>query len=146
MELASGVAELPAVTYYVIGDVADAGAAGNVWRTADAWPPVKVEPVKFYLRGDRSLNSSLPGAHAPLTYTYDPKNPVPTVGGVQLTIPAGPMDQRRIESRDDVLVFTSEPLGAPVEVTGRVPLIVPPNSMNERYLKTKMEKLGHLLA
>lgn len=117
---ANGVAELPAVTYYLVGDVTDTNAPGNVWRTADTWPPVKVEPTKLYLRGDRSLSAILPDSSAPLTYTYDPTNPVPTVGGVQLTIPAGPMDQRKIESRDDVLVFTSEPLTEPVEVIGRV--------------------------
>jgi hypothetical protein len=45
---------------------------------------------------------------------------VPTVGGLQLTIPAGGMDQRKVEARPDVLVFTSAPLAEPMEVTGRV--------------------------
>lgn len=116
----NGVAELPAVTYYVIGDVTDTNAPGNVWRTADSWPPFPVKLAQLHLHGDRSLSAARPSAAMPLSYRYDPKNPAPTVGGVQLTIPAGPMDQRNLETRDDVLVFTSEQLGEPVEVTGRV--------------------------
>jgi putative CocE/NonD family hydrolase len=62
----------------------------------------------------------MPGDHPPLSYAYDPANPVPTLGGVQLTLPAGPMDQARVESREDVLVFSSATLEEPVEVTGRI--------------------------
>lgn len=113
-------AAAPAVTYYVIGDVSDPKAPGNVWRTADQWPPVKTTTTKYYLREDRSLSVSTPGAGSALTYTYDPANPTPTVGGVQLSIPAGPKDQKKVEERPDVLVFTTEALTKPVEVTGRV--------------------------
>ena len=60
-----------------------------------------------------------PGVNA-LAYTYDPTNPVPTIGGIQLTLPSGPKDQQSIESRADVLVFTSAPLAKPLEVTGRI--------------------------
>lgn len=110
----------PAVTYYVIGDVSDASAPGNVWRTADRWPPVKTSATKYFLHEDRTLSRTEPGSAGTLTYTYDPADPVPTVGGPQLTIPAGPMEQKKVEERPDVLVFTSAALGAPVEVTGRV--------------------------
>jgi putative CocE/NonD family hydrolase len=55
-----------------------------------------------------------------LTYQYDPEHPVPTLGGQNLLITKGPMDQRPVESRDDVLLFTSAPLTEPVEVTGRI--------------------------
>jgi putative CocE/NonD family hydrolase len=108
------------VTYYVIGDANDPKAPGNVWRTAEQWPPVKGTPTKYFLHDDRSLTRSEPMTANPLIYTYDPANPVPTVGGIQLTIPAGPMDQKRVEERPDVLVFTSAPLTAPLEVTGRI--------------------------
>ncbi|MDB6038644.1 MAG: putative acylase and diesterase [Verrucomicrobiales bacterium] len=110
----------PAVTYYVIGDVNDPKAPGNVWRTADHWPPVQATPTKYFLRSDRSLGDPEPGIGDPLSYTYDPANPAPTVGGPQLTIPAGPMDQKTVEARADVLVFTSPQLTSPIEVTGRV--------------------------
>ena len=110
----------PAVTYYVIGDTSDPNAPGNEWRTADQWPPVKAKDTKFYFHRDRTLSHEKPVEAGPLIYRYDPSNPVPTIGGIQLSIPAGPMDQQKIESRNDVLVFTSETLNSPVEVTGRV--------------------------
>ncbi|HLK58779.1 MAG TPA: CocE/NonD family hydrolase, partial [Chthonomonadaceae bacterium] len=116
----NGMKKLPAVTYYVMGDVTDKSAPGNVWRTANAWPPVKTRATPFYLHADHSLSTSSPTTGDPLTYTYDPKDPVTTVGGPQLTIPAGPMDQRKIETRPDVLVFSSDPLTQPMEVTGHV--------------------------
>jgi putative CocE/NonD family hydrolase len=110
----------PAVTYYVIGDVTDPAAPGNVWRTAEHWPPVRAEDTRFFLHNDKTLSQVQPAQAEPLAYTYDPSDPVPTVGGVQLTIPAGPMDQKAVEKRADVLVFTSSPVTSPVEVTGRV--------------------------
>lgn len=110
----------PAVTYYVLGDVSDTNAPGNLWRTANTWPPLRATPTRFYLHGDQTLSTAKPAAHEPLTYTYDPQQPAPTVGGIQLTIPAGPMDQKQVESRADVLVFTSAALTEPLEVTGRV--------------------------
>lgn len=112
--------EAPAVVYYVVGDVTDTNAPGNVWRTADKWPPIRSLQAKYYLNSDRSLSTSKSASEAPLEYAYDPANPAPTVGGIQLTIPAGPMDQRKLEARPDVLVFSSEPLAEPIEVTGRV--------------------------
>ena len=116
----NGIIEAPAVSYYVMGDTTDPQAPGNVWRTSDTWPPVETKPTLLFLHADRTLSTTKPQEAAPLTYAYDPKNPVPTVGGLQLTLPPGPMDQRKIESRPDVLVFTSEALTEPLEVTGKV--------------------------
>lgn len=116
----NGIDRAPAVTYYVMGDVTDPAAPGNRWRTADRWPPFETRTTAWYLHGDRSLSTKGSDGDRPLTYAYDPKNPVPTVGGPQLTLPAGPMDQRKIEGRPDVLAFTSDALAAPVEVTGHV--------------------------
>jgi putative CocE/NonD family hydrolase len=103
-----------------MGDVSDPQAPGNVWRTAAQWPPVPTTATPWYLHADHALAPARPGRAAPLSYLSDPANPVPSVGGLQLTIPAGGMDQRKIESRPDVLVFTSAPLDQPIEVTGRV--------------------------
>ncbi len=59
------------------------------------------------------------------TFTYDPKNPVPTGGGNNLSgAPAGPYDQTKIEQRDDVLVYSSAPLTEAVEVTGPVKMVL----------------------
>ncbi|HNU98902.1 MAG: CocE/NonD family hydrolase [Verrucomicrobia bacterium] len=119
--VSNGISEQPAVVYYVMGDADDPQAPGNVWRQADRWPPVPSKPTPFYCAADRTLSRSVPTApSAWLSYRYDPAQPVPTLGGPQLTIPAGPKDQRSIESRDDVLVFSTEPLDTPIEVTGRV--------------------------
>jgi predicted acyl esterase len=110
----------PAVTYYVLGDVNDEKAPGNRWRTADQWPPVAATATEYYLHADRSLSTSKAGAADPLGYTYDPENPAPTVGGIQLSLPSGPRDQKIVEERPDVLVFATPALSAPIEVTGRV--------------------------
>ena len=120
----NGVDREPAVVYYVMGDVSDPKAPGNEWRTANSWPPVKAKFTPLYLHPDKKLSWNKPKSEGKLSYTYDPKNPVPTIGGYQLTIPAGPMDQRKIEGRSDVLVFTSEPLSQPLEITGRVRAII----------------------
>jgi putative CocE/NonD family hydrolase len=74
----------------------------------------------LYFHPQQALIAARPGGDHSLAYLFDPKDPVPTVGGYQLTIPAGPKDQRAVEKRNDVLVFSSEPLRAPLEVTGRV--------------------------
>jgi putative CocE/NonD family hydrolase len=108
------------VTYYVIGDTADPKAPGNIWRNAKTWPPIKATETKYFLQHGRELSRNEPLHSEPLTYIYDPADPVPTVGGIQLSLPAGPMDQKKVESRDDVLVFTTTPLTSPLEVTGRV--------------------------
>ncbi len=111
---------LPIVTYYVVGDVTDKNAPGNEWRTAQSWPPLPTLPTRFFLRADKSLTMSTTDQEAVVSWTYDPNNPAPTIGGIQLTLPAGPMDQRALDTRSDVMVFTTQPLTTPVEVIGRV--------------------------
>ncbi len=102
------------------GDVDDPDAPGNEWRTADTWP-VPSREVAFRLQPDGGLaRASAPRRAKPSTFEHDPESPVPTIGGPNLEAPAGPRDQRPIESRDDVVVFTSEPLERPLEVTGRL--------------------------
>jgi predicted acyl esterase len=119
--LTNGIERTPAVTYYVMGDLTDPQAPGNLWRTGDRWPPLPTRLIPWFLHLDRSLSPTRPAtAAATLAYTYDPAHPVPTLGGRELTLPAGGFDQRPIESRSDVLVFTSAPLADPVEITGRV--------------------------
>jgi predicted acyl esterase len=118
--LTSDAADLAPVTYYVMGDVTDAQAPGNCWRSADAWPPFATRATALYLHADRSLGFDNDEKGAGLSYDYDPHRPVPTIGGCQYNLPAGPRDQRPIESRPDVLVFTTAPLEYPLEVTGRV--------------------------
>lgn len=116
----NGADEDKPVHYYVMGDPTDPAAPGNVWREADNWPPPSQE-TKFYFHADRTLSLASPESNdASLSYKYNPQNPVPTRGGQNLTIPKGPEDQREVESREDVLLFTSDVLQEPVEVTGRI--------------------------
>jgi uncharacterized protein len=117
---ATDIDQIPNVTYYVMGAVGEPNAPGNVWRTADHWPPGPTQPRPLYLHPDRTASFQPTSTTTTLDYISDPANPVPTVGGYELTLPAGPRDQRGIESRNDLLVFTSEPLSEPLEVTGQV--------------------------
>jgi hypothetical protein len=116
----TGIMEKPRVWYYTMGAVDEPGAPGNVWQTASDWPPpASAQP--FYLRSGGLLSSARPTkAKASQSFDFDPKNPVPTVGGRNLEIKAGPMDQRSVEGRPDVLVFSTKPLNKPIEVTGKM--------------------------
>ena len=116
----------PPVRYYAMGE--------NRWKQSAQWPPEGSAPLKLYLRssgranslaGDGKLTTAAPGAgEQPDRYAYDPANPVQTVGGGDCCngglVIAGAFDQRGVESRQDVLVYTSEPLTEPLEVSGFV--------------------------
>lgn len=115
----------PAVKYFVMG--------ANVWKASETWPPANATERRWYLHsggaantsaGDGALTPDAPGAAEPADhYTYDPGRPVPTIGGATLMHPffrAGPRDQRSIETRADLLIYTSSPLERPLEVTGPV--------------------------
>jgi putative CocE/NonD family hydrolase len=108
-------ASAPPVLVFVMGS--------NQWRRFPAWPPESDE-VPWYLHSDGRLSHDAPGADSPPgVFRHDPSNPVPTYGGAILVAPgspAGPLDQRQVERREDVLVYTSRPLTAPLEVVGRV--------------------------
>ena len=105
----------------------------NEYRQEDDWPPPQAKYVKYFLhsagkanslRGDGSLSTVAPNSEASDSYVYDPSNPVSTTGGplccAQELIEPGPRDQRSIENRDDVLVYSIGPLAEDLEVTGPV--------------------------
>ncbi len=101
----------------------------NKWRNEYEWPlaRTKFTPYFFHstkgansVNGDGTLSTFAPGDEPADKFVYDPANPVPTKGGCNLTIPAGPFDQTEIEKRSDVLVFTSDVLSENLEVTGPV--------------------------
>ena len=119
----NGVADEPKITMFTMGI--------NEWRTADTWPPENAELTKFYLRSDGSRHGSLsteqPGDEASSQYTYDPENPVPTLGGNHSgpqdhpeIIRVGTLDHRPNWDREDVLVFETPPLEEDIEVTGSI--------------------------
>jgi predicted acyl esterase len=148
----TGVLDRPVIEYFVMG-----GGDGKVnadgrlnhggrWEAADSWPPANVETVPYYLHADITLRLSVPdAADASTTYTFDPRDPVPTVGGnfMEYTRPdfasrvtwmadGAAQDQRAnatkpfcrddlpLATREDVLVFQTEPLEEDVEVSGEL--------------------------
>jgi uncharacterized protein len=120
----NGVERVPVVQYYVMGDTFDSSAPGNTWRTADRWPPAS-EVTAYYLQAGHKLSTDPPKADASAadaadTFVYDPKNPVPTLGGNNLSMALGPMDQREVSGRGDVLKYETEPLATAVEIAGPV--------------------------
>jgi len=117
----NGVMDEPPVHYYVLGDFTDPKAPGNEWRTADDWPPYGTDATSFYLTMDGALVSNRPqDGEGSRSYTFDPGDPCPTLGGPNVVISGGPRDQRPISSRNDVFKFQTQPLDAPVEVSGAI--------------------------
>src|SRR5205807_4430672 len=109
----------PAVRYYTMGDVTDPKAPGNVWRTADRWPPPS-QPLHLYFTADGGLDSQPPATTTNREYDYDPLRPLPSV--VLDWIPGqgpggGPMDHRRLENLAYVHLLTNPPLLAQPDVT-----------------------------
>ncbi|WP_200209831.1 CocE/NonD family hydrolase [Micromonospora coerulea] len=96
------------------------GGVGGGWRNLPEWPPPAV-PTRWHLRPGGALAPAPPVASAPDAIWYDPADPTPSLGGPLLVAQrAGPVDNRPVEARPDVLTYTSAVLAAPVEVIGPV--------------------------
>lgn len=114
----------PRVQYYTMGI--------NKWNQAEQWPPAAAEMTSFYLSsggsanslyGDGKLSTDKPSKKSPEdAFTYDPMNPVKSYGGnvccTGNAIQGGSFDQQKMEVRNDILVYTSEPLEEGIEVSG----------------------------
>lgn len=121
----TGVMDEPPVLYYVMGDTSNPFTPGNEWREAETWPPFDLTPHPYYLHPEGILSPDEPKDYeASSTYLFDPENPVPNFGGANLNIPAGPYNQRPIENRHDVILFSTDPLEEPLEVTGNLKVIL----------------------
>ncbi len=105
----------------------------NKWRYEDSWPLERAKQTHYFLHsagkansatGDGTLSNSTAGHDGPDTFTYDPANPVPTVGSQlccdPVHLPAGPRDQQDVEKRSDVLVYSTPALEQDTEVTGPI--------------------------
>jgi len=115
----NGVMSEPAVKYYMMG-AEENGAPGNDWRTEKDWPPLAT-PTPFYFRDNGDLTTEKSAAiQTSRSYVYDPKNPAQTQGGRNLLMQAGPYDQRSVENRADVLIFTTPVLAQPLEIAGKI--------------------------
>jgi len=109
----------------------------NRWRDEEEWPLARTRYTPVYLsskghantgKGDGTLVFAVSKKDKPDQYIYDPRDPVPTMGGAVCCdpkiFPWGPMDQRPVEKRKDVLVYTSDPLKRELEVTGPVKVVL----------------------
>ena len=121
----NGVDKEPKVKLFVMG--------ANKWRTANEWPVEGTQYRNYYLHsegaantssGNGTLDTTKPAGAAgakPDKYQYDPNNAVPSIGGrFQNATPGGPLDQRPILNRQDVLVYTTKALDNDAEVTGPI--------------------------
>lgn len=123
----NGMMDEPPVNIFVMSK--------NRWRREKQWPLSRATHTKYYIHshgransrfGDGILNTNPPGQEEADRFTYDPNDPVPTFGGIEqwqgYGIPNsdGPRDQRVVQGRNDLLVYTSEPLDEDAEVTGRI--------------------------
>jgi predicted acyl esterase len=117
----NGIMSEPPVKAYMMAS-ARKGAVSpkNKWMQFGDWPPAPAT-VNYYLHSDGSLSTKAPGEKdAPKTYSFDPKNPVKTIGGANLTFERGPMDQRPIGQRQDYLRFQTPVLDKDVVVGGEI--------------------------
>lgn len=131
----TGIMQEPPIRLFVMG--------ANVWRNEQEWPLARTEFTPYYLHsrgtantlyGSGTLNQELPGNEPPDRYSYDPADPIPTLGGNNSTwtlmkfaadqIRPGPIDQRPLERRDDILVYTGEVLEDDLEVTGPLQVVL----------------------
>jgi uncharacterized protein len=117
--------KMPKVRYFTMGM--------NKWQSSDVWPPKDAQPMTLFLAsagkanslyGDGSLTSAPPGADHPDSFSYDPMNPVPSHGGnvccTGNAVTAGAFDQRKQETRADILVYSTETLKEGMEVSGPI--------------------------
>jgi putative CocE/NonD family hydrolase len=105
----------------------------NAWRDEEAWPPIRAVNTRYFLHsggransasGDGSLSEAAPIREPSDSYVYNPADPVPTTGGPlccdSIHLEPGPRDQRPVELRKDVLVYSTLPFTQGIEVTGAI--------------------------
>ena len=117
--------KIPRVRYFTMGI--------NKWQASDTWPPKGAQPVTFFLssggkantlNGDGALTNAAPATDSGDKFNYDPMNPVPSYGGnvccTGNAVQGGAFDQRKMEERPDILVYSSGPLKDGIEVSGPI--------------------------
>jgi uncharacterized protein len=116
---------MPKVRYYTMGI--------NKWQSSDTWPPLGAQAMSLFLssggkantlNGDGALTNAPPAADSPDRFEYDPMKPAPSHGGnvccTGRAVDGGAFDQRKIEERPDILVYSTEPLKEGIEVSGPI--------------------------
>ena len=123
---AGSIEAMPRVRIYVMG--------ANVWRDEYEWPLARTVYTPYYLHSNGSANTASGGGILSAVkpdsdeqsdnYTYNPLDPVPTLGGNNLITNIGPYDQRSVEERQDVLCYTTGELSQDMEVTGPISAVL----------------------
>ena len=140
----TGIMSEPPIKIFVMGE--------NVWRFENEWPLARTQFTPYYLHsnghantfyGDGTLSPEPPAGEPPDRFSYDPENPVATLGGNNSTwtfmkfspepVFPGPIDQRPLERRDDVLVYTGRVLEQDLEVTGPLEVVLYASSSAPRH-------------
>ena len=120
-DIQTGITEEPPVTIFVMGE--------NQWRAENEWPLARTHYTRYYFHseapantrgGGGTLSTAPPGDEPADSYVYDPDDPAPTLRGSTLIMPHGVQDQGSVEDRQDVLVYTSDPLERDLEITGPI--------------------------
>ena len=118
------IEKTPRVQYYTMGK--------NIWQASDSWPPKSAILKTFYLNSEGNANTRFgDGKLTPYpdqrgkrsdSFDYDPMNPVTSYGGgvccTGNAVQGGAFDQREMEEREDILVYTSDPLEEGIELSG----------------------------
>lgn len=95
------------------------------WTDLPCWPPPEARPTEWYLDAGGGLGPDRPAGTAPPSrFVYDPADPTPTVGGPMLQPPSKQLDNRTVEARDDVRVWTGPPLESDLDLLGPVSAVV----------------------
>ncbi len=117
----NGIMDEPPVKAYMMAGARKGNVSPkNRWMSFGDWPPAPAA-VNYYLHADGKLSTKRPvAASSAKTYAFDPKNPVKSIGGANLTFERGPMDQRPIGKRDDYLRFETVVLDKDVAIAGPV--------------------------
>lgn len=111
----NGIMSEPPIKIFVMG--------ANTWRYENEWPLARTKYKNYYfqskgrantLNSDGAIDTIVAGGNYKNTFIYDPRHPVPTTGNLS------PVDQRSVEAREDVLVFSTSPLEKDIEATGPV--------------------------
>lgn len=119
----SNAAEKASIHIYVMG--------ADEWRDLDVWPPEHAKAQAWYLQANGALSTANPADSEPDHYRYDPSDPTPNIGGAGLGKVNGPKDNRHIEARNDVMLYSTPILDRDVEAIGNVTA--------ELYVKSSLE-------
>ena len=116
-------AKIPRVQYYTMGS--------NKWQASETWPPKNAKLTSYYLTSDGQANSffgngklstSKANFDSPDSFTYDPMKPVPSYGGnvccTGNAIKGGAFDQQQMETRNDILIYSTDILEEGIEISG----------------------------